>query len=57
MNLSDPDILDGGYQHFNFIYESPEMRSKTGSFMEEDYRGNREKERHLVLINIRFGVS
>ena len=32
MNLSDPDILDAVYQHLNFIYESPEMRSKTAGF-------------------------
>ena len=28
MNLRDSDILDVIYEHLNFVYESPEMRSK-----------------------------
>ena len=32
MDLCDPDILDAVYEHLNFVYESPEMRSKTDGF-------------------------
>ena len=39
-------------QHGQVRLSGPEV-----SFMEENYRGNREKEHHLVLINIPFGVS